>query len=162
MTSPRRFPDLTGKAVVAVGDTAQLVEVTRQLAANRMLIAVVARDRALVRRAVETAEELDAMVNGFTADPADPAVWERIRPHIEQRLGPIDVVICAGDPGARATVVAALVPDMKARRRGVLIEIGTGSADPLGDGVRHHLIEGDLDAHDVAATAVGYATDQSL
>jgi NAD(P)-dependent dehydrogenase (short-subunit alcohol dehydrogenase family) len=30
---------------------------------------------------------------GFKADPTDRTVWERVAPHVEQRLGPIDLVV---------------------------------------------------------------------
>lgn len=156
---PDRYPDLTGKAVIAVGTTDVLLEVTRRLAAHHMLIAVVASDRDLVQRCVGVAEALGAMVNGFTVDPADPVVWQRIAPHIEQRLGPIDVVIAVGDEGVRATVAAALVPDMLARHRGVLVEIGADDVAPLTNNVRRYAISGDLPAHDIAATAVRLASD---
>jgi hypothetical protein len=159
VTSPRRFPDLTGKAVIAVGAEDALIEITRHLAANHMLIAVVSRDRDVVRQSVEIAESLAAVVNGFTVDPADPSVWQRIAPHIEQRLGPIDIVICGGAADVRTTVASALVPDMKARHRGVLIEIGADNVEPLGDGVRHHTVDADLDPSETAAAAVRLASD---
>jgi hypothetical protein len=159
VTSPHRFPDLTGKAVIAVGIDEALIEITRHLAANHMLIAVVSPDRDVVRQSVEIAESLGAMVNGFTVDPADPSVWQRIAPHIEQRLGPIDVVICGGGATIHDAVVAALAPDMAARHRGILIDIGTDIVEPLGDGVRHHSIDADLQPQEVAATALRLASD---
>jgi hypothetical protein len=157
---PDRFPDLIGKAVIAVGTDDSLVEITRLLATNAMLIAVVAPDRDLVRRCVDTAEAQGAMVNGFTVDPADAAVWARIRPHIEQRLGPIDVAIVAGADRVRAVVVDAVRPDMVARKRGVIIEVGPdAAADRRAPGVRHHVVDAAQPEDTLAALVTQLASD---
>lgn len=161
VTSPLRFPDLTGKAVIVIADSELLAGLVGELATNGMLIAAVAADRELVHRAIGAAEALGAMVNGFTVDPGDPAVWERIRPHIEQRLGPIDVAICAETATVREVVRAALLPDMLARNRGVIIEIdqAVGPAVELGNGVRHHTVEASLPAAELVGTVVALASD---
>lgn len=53
------------------------------------------------------------------ADPRDADVWARVLPHTEQRLGPIDAVVC--DP-ATAVVLAPLVdPDLRRRGHGSVL-----------------------------------------
>jgi NAD(P)-dependent dehydrogenase (short-subunit alcohol dehydrogenase family) len=157
-----RYPDLTGKAVVVAGDSGQIVEVVRALAANGALLAIVAENHAIVDSAVAVAEALEAAVLGMTADPASAAVWERVAPHIEQRLAPIDVAVALGAVSLRRAVTAALLPDMTARHRGVLIEVDTqvsGMQTPAG--VRHRAIQtaqAGADA-DVAATVLLCASD---
>jgi NAD(P)-dependent dehydrogenase (short-subunit alcohol dehydrogenase family) len=56
------------------------------------------------------------------ADPTDPAVWDRVLPHVEQRLGPIDAVVC---DAAAARVLAPLVePDLRRRGHGSVLVPG--------------------------------------
>jgi hypothetical protein len=159
-----RYPDLTGKAIVVAGDSRRVVEVVRGLAANAALLAIVAGDREIVDEAVQVAESLDAAVVGMTADPSSPDVWERVAPHIEQRLGPIDVAVAIGAAALRQTVAAALLPDMAARHRGVLVEVdATVSSVATTAGVRHRGIQtgpgnGIADA-DVAAAVLLCASD---
>jgi hypothetical protein len=159
-----RYPDLTGKAIIVAGDSRRLIEVVRGFAANAALLAIVAADRDIVDEAVQVAESLDAAVVGMTADPASAEVWERIRPHIEQRLGPIDVAVTIGAAPLRQAVSAALLADMAARRRGVLIEVDASVAPvATGDGVRHRGIEtGSTDSltdTDIAAVVLLCASD---
>jgi hypothetical protein len=158
-----RYPDLTGKAVIVAGDSAHIVECVRGFAANGALLAIVAADRGIVDDAVRLAEGLDAAVLGMTADPSSPPVWERVAPHIEQRLGPIDVTIAIGRAPLRAVVTAALLPDMTARRRGVMVEIDAElGAVPSSPGVRRRGISVALvgaDGADVAAATLLCASD---
>jgi hypothetical protein len=142
-----RYADLTGKtAIVAGDDAASVIEIVRALAANGALLAVVA-ERATVDAAVAVATGLDAEVFGMAADPGSQAAWARIVPHVEQRLGPIDVVVAIGDPSAREALAEAVVADMAVRRRGVVIEVGPGPAGPHRDGVRRrHVVGGEPDA----------------
>jgi hypothetical protein len=158
-----RYPDLTGKAAVVAGDSACIVEVARGLAANGVLLAIVAAERATVDDAVRVAEALDVAVLGMTAEAASPEVWERIAPHIEQRLGPIDIAIAIGDAEIRAALGGAVLSDMAARRRGVLIEIGTDVASIVPTpGVRHrriHVLGDAVSDSDVAAAVLFSASD---
>jgi hypothetical protein len=159
-----RYPDLTGKAIVLAGDSRRLVEVARGLAANAAMLAIVATDRDIVEEAVQIAESLDATVVGMTADPASAQVWERIAPHIEQRLGPIDVAVALGDLALRAAVSAALLPDMAARHRGVLVEVDAiVSPITASGGVRHRaILTGSPEAFadgDIAAAVLLCASD---
>jgi hypothetical protein len=159
-----RYPDLTGKAVIVVGDSRRLIEVVRGLAANAALLAIVAADRDIVDEAVQVAESLDAAVVGMTADPASAEVWTRIAPHIEQRLGPIDIVVTIGAAPLRHAVETALLADMAARHRGVLVEVdATVSPVATPDGVRHRGIQtGSADSltdTDIAAAVLLCASD---
>jgi hypothetical protein len=159
-----RFPDLTGKAVIVAGGPGHTVEVVRAFAANGALVAIVAADRPVVDESVRVAEELDATVVGLAADPASAEVWARVTPHIEQRLGPLDVVVVIGAHPVREAGLAAVLPDMTARSRGVLIEVGddvTPRRAP--DGVRHRGIHpagpGTNTDRAVAAAALLCASD---
>jgi hypothetical protein len=141
-----RFADLTGKAVIVTGDLPALVDIVGGLAANGALTAVIGPRRELLDAAVGLAVSSGATAVGMTADPTGAAVWERLAPQIEQRLGPIDIVIAAGDETMRSTVRTAVQPDMAARRRGVVVEIGAQvQALELPPGVRHRGIECDVD-----------------
>lgn len=158
-----RYPDLTGKAIVVAGDSRQLIEVVRGLAANAALLAIVAADREIVDEAVQVAESLDATVVGMTADPTSPEVWARLAPHIEQRLGPIDAAVAIGAAALRQAVAAALLPDMAARHRGMLVEVdATVAPVAAAAGVRHRGIQTGSDGiadSDVAAMVLLCASD---
>jgi hypothetical protein len=64
----------------------------------------------------------------WRADPLDPATWERLYPHIEQRLGPVDAVLA--DPTALAVIEAVFRPDMLRRGHGAIVGL-SGPADPV-------------------------------
>jgi hypothetical protein len=157
-----RYPDLTGKTVIVAGESDRVIEISAALAANGAMLAIVSADRTAVDSAVRRAEADEVSVLGLTADPADPGVWPRIAPQIEQRLGPIDVVVTVGTAAMRDVVVHAVQPDMAARGRGVLVEVDA-SAPPrdLPVGLRHRGIEapGRRAAADVAAAVLICASD---
>jgi hypothetical protein len=137
-----RYPDLAGRVAVVAGEDEAVVEVAAALAATGMSLAVVSGARATVDRAVAAAESYGVAVIGVAADPAESATWSRVVPHSEQRLGPLDVLVAIGRPDERGAALAAITPDMAARRRGVVIEVGEArSAEtPAGDGVRRRLV----------------------
>jgi NADP-dependent 3-hydroxy acid dehydrogenase YdfG len=164
VTSPwiARFPDLAGKVAVVAGESSYLTDIVEALATNGALLAIVAPDRPTVDGAVSRAEQLATSVLGLTADPGDAAVWERITPHIEQRLGPIDVAVTIAAARTRRVIVNALLPDMAARQRGVVVEVGSSvarSAPP--PGVRRRGVQGDTTAtaSDLAAAVLLCASD---
>jgi hypothetical protein len=67
---------------------------------------------------------------GFRADPTDPQVWERVAPHVEQRLGPVDAVVVDGS--ADAVVRSVFLTDLRRRGHGdVLLAGAEASADDL-------------------------------
>jgi NAD(P)-dependent dehydrogenase (short-subunit alcohol dehydrogenase family) len=147
--------------VIAV-ESGDAAEICAALAGNGAILAVVSADRSTVDRDVAVAEAAGAVVIGFTADASDPAAWQRIAPHVEQRLGPIDVAVAIGSEPARRVVADALATDMAARSRGVIIEIGatvtTWAAPP---GVRHRsiLVDDGVPLRDVASSVLLCASD---
>ena len=147
-----RYPDLAGKVAVVAGEPAEVIlEVVRVFAANRMPVAVVAADRNTASAAAELFNGTDVGVIAVTADAADPAVWQRVAPHAEQRLGPIDVVVVAGRAAIRDLVAVTLLADMGARKRGVIIEISPDAATrAVPEGVTQYVL---ADATGVAAAA---------
>ena len=60
----------------------------------------------------------------YRADPSDPAVWQRIAPHIEQRVGPVDAVLCA--ESSLEAAKATFATDMRRRGHGVILAISSG------------------------------------
>jgi hypothetical protein len=70
---------------------------------------------------------VDAPVS-WRADPLDPATWERLYPHIEQRLGPVDAVLA--DPSALDIIEAVFRPDMLRRGHGAIVGL-SGPTDPV-------------------------------
>jgi NAD(P)-dependent dehydrogenase (short-subunit alcohol dehydrogenase family) len=164
MTSewPVRYADLAGKTMIVASESSVVVEITRTLATNGALLAIVVPDRGVLDQCLAITEELDVASFGVHGDPSNPQLWERIGQHIEQRLGPIDVVVVAAAAATRNVVAAALLPDMVARQRGVLIEIGTKIPyRPAKSGVRHRAIQGAYDPapQDLAAAAAFCASD---
>jgi hypothetical protein len=157
-----RYPDLAGKVVVVAGESSVLFEVTVMLVANGAVPAVVAPDRSIVDEAAAAADAAGRAGLGITADPSQPETWDRITPHIEQRLGPIDVAVVIAREPTRQVIVDALVPDMVARARGVIVEAGAVVAPrSLPDGVRHRAIQGTagVAASDLAQVALLCASD---
>jgi NAD(P)-dependent dehydrogenase (short-subunit alcohol dehydrogenase family) len=156
-----RYPDLAGKTMIVAGESSDLLETVRALASNSALLAIVAPSREIVQASTAIAETYGATVFGMTVDPSSPAVWERITQHIEQRLGPIDVVVAIAAAPTRRVIADALLPDMTARGHGVLIEAGaTVQSLPTSGGVRHRaLTGGDYTAGDLAAAVLLCASD---
>lgn len=136
-----RYPDLAGKVALVAGDFDGLVDLVTALAANDVPMCVVASERNVVDAALAAAESSTGAVMGITAPPADADTWQRVLPHAEQRLGPIDILVAAGSAPARVCVIGAALPDMAARRRGVIVEVGgdlPGALTP--PGVRRRLV----------------------
>jgi NAD(P)-dependent dehydrogenase (short-subunit alcohol dehydrogenase family) len=156
-----RYPDLAGKTMIVAGESSYILAVTRALAANGALLAIVAPDRGVVEQSLAIAELAGGAVFGMTADPSSAVVWKRIASHIEQRLGPIDVVVSIATAPTRRVIASALLPDMAARQRGVLIEAGAKvPTRAMAPGVRHRAITGgDFSGDDLAATVLMCASD---
>lgn len=156
-----RYPDLAGKVTLVTGDMAAIVEIVAAFASNGAPTCVVAEHRAIVDAAVEAARESPGTM-GVAGAPADDQTWQRVLPHAEQRLGPVDIVVAAGGDAARAAVISAALPDMAARRRGVVIEVGTDlSRTTPAHGVRRRYVEvgPNAAAGDVAAMVALCASD---
>jgi hypothetical protein len=117
------YPDLVGKAVILAGDGGVLSALTAGFANNGALPAIVSPTRAVVDEAVGRAADHRVSAFGIHADPGVPDVWRRAGAQIEQRLGPIDIVVAVGGAAMRSVAGAALLPDMAARHRGRFVEI---------------------------------------
>jgi NADP-dependent 3-hydroxy acid dehydrogenase YdfG len=155
-----RYPDLAGKVGLVTGDHRGLVEVVRRLAANGAPVGVVAADRARVDAALAATDGQPAM--GVVSDPADPGTWERVIPHAEQRLGPIDVVVAMGSDDDRRAVLAAVLPDMTARGRGVIVEVSEAAPPDISPAaIRHRYVTvgAAVRAEDIAAVVTMCASD---
>lgn len=155
-----RYPDLAGKVALVTGDHPGVVAIAATLAANGAPLGVITSERATVDAALAAAESTNAM--GVVGDPGDPATWERVVPHAEQRLGPLDIVVAFDSPAQRQAVISATLPDMAARRRGVVIEVGAEVGSVVThDGVRRRFVQtdGDSTAADIAAAVALCASD---
>jgi hypothetical protein len=157
-----RYPDLAGKAAVLAGTSSVLEVASMVLGQGGVMCALVANDRDVVGRATSHADDRGVASLGIVADPGEPDTWKRVAPHIEQRLGPIDIVVAIGPPAERLTIASALMPDMAARRRGVIVEAGA-KVDVLAvpDGLRHRAVSGTagVSALDLAAVIALCASD---
>ena len=128
---------LAGHVVVLAGPTAHADMDTRALAVpaaatllqSGALLAAVTPDEAVIADLVRNAEVhgVDPPVS-WRADPADPATWERLYSHIEQRLGPVDAVLA--DPIALDLVETVFRNDMQRRGHGAIVALG-GPSDPV-------------------------------
>lgn len=155
-----RYPDLAGKVALVAGDGDAIVAIAHALAANGSPIGVIAPERAIVDDALAGAADVNAM--GVLSDPTDPATWTRVVPHAEQRLGPIDILVVVGTDIERQPAVRAVTPDMGARRRGVVVEVGEpGDLLPLPDEVRHRVVStvGNMDGPAVASAVAFCVSD---
>jgi hypothetical protein len=107
---------LTGLVVVVAGEVASgaIALLTRGA-----LLAVVTTDGAVVDGLERAAVDLPTgRVLAYRADPAATTTWERVAPHIEQRVGPVDAVVC--DPSLLAVVTATFASDLRRRGHGAV------------------------------------------
>jgi siroheme synthase (precorrin-2 oxidase/ferrochelatase) len=103
-------PVLAGRVVIVAGRGDVFSAVARLLAADNALVAMVTTDAAVPEVAAH-----------FRADPADPDVWERMVPHVEQRLGPIDAVVT--DNTGQAVADRLVGPDLHRRGHGAVVVV---------------------------------------
>jgi hypothetical protein len=152
-----RYPDLAGKVAVVAGTSSVLGAVMRHLGRNGVACALVANDRELVTGATDEADRQGIASLGIVADAGLRETWQRVAPHIEQRLGPIDIAVVIAPPDTRLLIASALMPDMAARSRGVIVEAGTDVGVGVGvtvpDGLRHRSVTAGAGARqgDIAA-----------
>lgn len=99
---------LLGRVVVVAGHAPDLAALAADLVGAGALVAFVAPDGGV-----------PAAQASVRADPADSTVWERIAPHVEQRLGPVDGVVT--DARSEATVRAVFGPDLVRRGHGSVL-----------------------------------------
>ena len=129
MTNDGSHAGLSGRTIVIAGAGPAVVEIVRSLVRDRALVAIVSADHEQVAAATQIAESASTPIIGLTSDPTASEVWQRNAPHIEQRLGPVDVAIAIGTVQVRERVAATFLPDMRRRRHGLFIEIGTDVED---------------------------------
>ena len=101
---------LAGRVFVVAGRGETFTAVARRLTAGDALVGLVSTDAAVPEVAAH-----------FRADHADRDVWERVVPHVEQRLGPIDAVVTdeVGGPIAEQLVG----PDLRRRGHGAVVVV---------------------------------------
>lgn len=155
-----RYPDLAGKAVVLAGtDGLVLGQLSTLLAGCRVAVAVVSPSRETVDAVVQECERHDLQGYGAVGDPTDSALWQRVLPHVEQRLGPIDGVVVEGEAVA-GPLVGLVSPDMRRRGRGVIVMVGRQVDVPSsGDLPRLRWVMGGSDPVAVAAAATFCLSD---
>lgn len=105
MTSP-----LAGRVIIAAGEGERIDAVVAALLDGDALVAVVAQRT--------SASHAPAW---FRVDPTDPEVWQRVVPHVEQRLGPIDAAVTTAD--VHELVSGLLETDMRRRGHGAVIDV---------------------------------------
>jgi NAD(P)-dependent dehydrogenase (short-subunit alcohol dehydrogenase family) len=157
---PLDFPQLAGKVVAVGAESTLATEICIALAANGAMVGVIAPSHEITQRIRDMAHASDRVL-AFTADPGAAEVWQRVTPHIEQRLGPIDVVIAVATERSRRIIVDALLPDLAARRHGVVVEVGEAvAARDLPGGARFRGVQGDsaVAPEDLTAAVLAAAT----
>lgn len=105
---------LAGRVFIVAGRGAVFEAVAQALVAGDAAVALVTTDAPVARVAAH-----------FRADHADPGVWERVVPHVEQRLGPIDAVVT--DESGRASAERLVGPDLLRRGHGAVVVVEDGS-----------------------------------
>lgn len=139
---------LSGQVAIVTGGGRGIGRaVALALAGAGMGVAVISRTAAQVRETVESLEALRAPALGFAVDVTDAAALARLLPQVEQRLGPIDLVVNGAgatestdaplwesDVEATWSVIetnlrgpllyaAAVLPDMVRRGRGRIVNL---------------------------------------
>ena len=93
------------------------------------LLALVTTDRAAIDELEHVAaEQPTAVLLAYHAEPGDPSTWMRVAQHIEQRVGPVDAVLCT--PAALDATTATFAEDMRRRGHGAIVPITPGQ-DPV-------------------------------
>jgi hypothetical protein len=156
VTTGESHLDLAGKTVVVAGMDAAIVEIVRSLVRHRALLAIVSADHELVAATTQIAESANTPIIGLTTDPGSAEVWERNAPHIEQRLGPIDVAIAIGPADVRERVAATFLPDMRRRHHGLFVDVGTDVEDAGQDDsvIRRGIHSEGMNAEDLAGSVM--------
>ena len=127
---------LAGHVVVLAGPAATRTDepdedrVTRSLAISTgahllslgLLVAVVTTDASVITDLERNAEQYGVEPpTSWRTDPADPATWERVCQHIEQRVGPVDAVVA--DPLVLDLVEDVFRADMRRRGHGAIVAL---------------------------------------
>jgi NAD(P)-dependent dehydrogenase (short-subunit alcohol dehydrogenase family) len=99
-----------GRVFIVAGRGETFTGVARRLVADGALVAVITTD-----------EEVPDVAARFRADHTDPDVWDRVVPHVEQRLGPIDAVLT--DQLGYPTAERLVGPDLLRRGHGAVVVV---------------------------------------
>jgi len=117
---------LAGHVVVLAGTDAA---VGAALLGCGALLALVTTDRDAIDQLEHVAgQQPAAVLLAYHADPGDPSTWARLAQHIEQRVGPVDAVLCT--PEAIDATTATFAEDMHRRGHGAIVPISPGQ-DPV-------------------------------
>jgi len=105
---------MLGRIVVVAGETQALAVVAADAVAAGASVAVVSHT---------LSDDVPASLR-FRANPADPAVWDRVAMHIEQHLGPVDGV--ATDEASYDVVSSVFAEDLVRRGHGAVVSVSDG------------------------------------
>lgn len=146
-----RYADLAGRTAIVTGGSKGIgLATARQLAANQVSVAIVARTGADVERAVEQLRASGANAHGVAADCTDATALVAMVAEVAEALGPPDVLMAfAGgftsttpvleiseaewrhviDSNLTSTflTVRAVLPGMIARRRGAIVTMASNA-----------------------------------
>ncbi|HET6816382.1 MAG TPA: hypothetical protein VFH66_04065 [Mycobacteriales bacterium] len=101
------------------------------LLSRGVLLAVVSSERSVIDTVEQAAtQHPTSMLLSYRADPCDPQVWDRVAAHIEQRVGPVDAVLCTKE--AYTAVEATFAADLGRRGHGVILPVSPGE-DPIAE-----------------------------
>lgn len=149
------YPDLAGKIAVVTGGSKGIGAATaRALVANRVRVAVVARNQTDIDRTVSDLDDAGGEVLGASVDCTSLSQLERLRATVEERWGFPDILIpFAGGFGPFTSIqditeeewrsiidsnltatfltVKAFLPGMMARRQGVIVTMASNAARVL-------------------------------
>lgn len=149
---------LRGRVAVIAGDGGEVVPVCRLLLSHGVSLLVVAPDREVVQRAVAEVGDPSLTVVPITAEPTSPEAWDRLVPHAEQRLGPIDIAVAIGSKALRDLTHDRLIGDMVRRGHGVFAESDAVVAPREVPGpIRYVALPWAGDAEALAAQIVAFA-----
>jgi 3-oxoacyl-[acyl-carrier protein] reductase len=135
---------LTGRVAVVTGASRGIGRaIAATLAAEGSAVAVCARDPAGIARSVEELRAAGARAFGIAVDAGDPDALRRFVSDAAEALGPVDIAVAnAGgnveDSSAESwrksflidlmhtvTLAEAVLPGMRARRRGAIVAMGS-------------------------------------
>jgi 3-oxoacyl-[acyl-carrier protein] reductase len=94
------YPDLAGKVAVVTGGSGGIgASACRALAANGVKVVVNGRDSAAIDGVVHAITAAGGNALSAPADCTDPSALAQLRELIEQRLGPVDVLLAFAGGG---------------------------------------------------------------
>lgn len=126
---------LAGIVVVVAADDARLVQAATALLHSGALVGIVtANDAAVTALADLPGGGNVGVPMAFHAEPSEDASLGRIAPHLEQRLGPVDVVVA--DPASLASASRVFGPDLARRGHGDVVLLDDDVVSSVAQAVR--------------------------